>query len=577
MKPVGQRHWRQRKVDGAAVADLARTAGVSGLTARLLVNRGITSAAGAEQFLHGSLAGCHDPLLLRGMKEAVERLVAARREREPVCVHGDYDVDGITATALLMEFFRRVGFDCFYHIPLRMEHGYGLAAAGIHTAAAQGARVIVTVDCGVTAVTGAELCRSLGVDLIITDHHTPEAVLPDACAVINPQQPECRFPFKALAGVGVAFNLLIALRARLREEGMLPDGNQPNLREYLDLVALGTVADVVPLADENRLFVAAGLKELTAGRRPGIAALKQVAGLSGAVSSSDVGFKLAPRLNACGRLEDAARGVELLLTTDPAEAAVIAAELNAGNHERRQIEKEILHEAVALLEAGGDERSGIVLGSPSWHPGVIGIVASRLVERYHRPAVLVALGDDSGRGSGRSIPGFHLYDALAACSGSLLNFGGHRYAAGLTIDPAALDSFRDAFERHAAAVLDPDDLCPELLFDAELAPEEVTAGLPGELAPLEPHGAGNPAPLFLLRQVRVDGRQLLKEKHLKLRLALPGGPVDALAFNRGDFNCSGAVDLVFSPEISVWNGRHRLQLMVRDLRNSDREPETGET
>ena len=569
MEPVRERRWRLREADSAAIAAVARDADVPKLLARLLVNRGITAAAATGRFLNSTLADCHDPFLMRGMKAAVERLVAARQEGETVCVYGDYDVDGITATTLLIEFFRSVGFACFYHIPNRMEHGYGLAEAGIRAAAAGGARVIVSVDCGVTAVAEAELCRTLGIDLIITDHHTPGKVVPDACAILNPHLPECRFPFKLLSGVGVAFNLLIALRTRLREAGSFRNGEAPNLREYLDLVALGTIADIVPLTDENRLFVRFGLKELSSTRRPGIAALKTVAAVTGEVSCYDVGFRLAPRLNACGRLEDATRGVELLLCRDPEVATIIADELDAGNTERQQIEQEILRDARAILESDGKEWFGIVLASKEWHPGVIGIVASRLVELYHRPTVLIALKDGSGRGSGRSIPAFHLYEALAVCSGNLLKFGGHKYAAGLSVTEEALAAFVEEFDAHAAGLLTTDDLQPELLIDAELEPEEISMELPGLIARLEPHGAGNPSPLFLLRRARVIDQRVLKEKHLKLRLALPCGTVDAIAFNRADFGCTGAVDLVFSPEINVWNGRQSLQLKIRDLQHSN--------
>ena len=570
MEPVTERRWKLREADGAVIAAVARATGVTELLARLLANRGLSDAGATERFLTATLADCHDPFLMLGMKAAVERLITARQEAEPVCVYGDYDVDGITSTALLIEFFRSVGFACFYHIPNRMEHGYGLSEAGIRAAAAGGARVIVSVDCGVTAVAEAELCRTLGIDLIITDHHTPGETVPDACAILNPHLPDCRFPFKLLSGVGVAFNLLIALRSRLRDAGCFTNGDAPNLREYLDLVALGTIADIVPLTDENRLFVRFGLKELSATRRPGIAALKLVAAVAGEVSCYDVGFRLAPRLNACGRLEDATRGVELLLCRDPEEAVIIAGELDASNTERRQIEQEILRDARTMVEADDRDRFGIVLASAEWHPGVIGIVASRLVELYHRPTVLIALMDGSGRGSGRSIPAFHLYEALAACSGNLQKFGGHKYAAGLSLSENVLLAFIEEFDAHAAGVLTPDDLMPVLLIDAELAPEDISLELPTLLAKLEPHGAGNPSPLFLLRQVPVIDQRILKEKHLKLKLALPCGPVDAIAFNRADFGCTGLVDLVFSPEINVWKGRQSLQLKIRDLRNCEK-------
>lgn len=568
MEPIKVRHWRLKTPDEARISLMAEQLSIPPLAARLLACRGIETVDQGRKFLSGSLADCYDPFLLSGMAQAVERLVTAWRDVEMVCVYGDYDVDGITATSLLIDFFRTVGIACFYHIPNRMEDGYGLAEAGIRTSAAAGARIIVSVDCGITAVAEAELCLSLGIALIITDHHTPGAIIPRAYAAINPHQPGCSFPFKPIAGVGVAFNLMIALRSRLREAGAF-SGEGPNLRQYLDLVALGTVADVVPLSDINRLFVTVGLKELTAGHRPGIVALKKVAGVSGEVSSFDVGFRLAPRLNACGRLEDATRGVELLLSRTPAEAQALAEELDARNAERQQVEQEILQDACDKLNEVPEECAGIVLASEEWHPGVIGIVASRIVELYHRPTVLVALHDGAGRGSGRSIPGFHLYDALVACSGHLTRFGGHKYAAGLSVAQECLMSFSGEFASVAAAALTEDDLVPEILIDAELTADEVDITLVELLRRLEPFGAGNPSPLFLLREVGVVEQRILKEKHLKLKLRLSNGPVDAIAFNRGDFAVGTKVDIVFTPEINLWKGRNFLQLKIRDIRNCE--------
>ncbi|HJV35662.1 single-stranded-DNA-specific exonuclease RecJ, partial [Geomonas sp.] len=420
MQPVTERSWRMREADPETVDTLARS-GISPLIARLIANRGIREPQAAAGFLSPTLSTLHDPMLLSGMQAAIDRLFLALSRGERVCVHGDYDVDGVTSVALLITFFRGIGLDCFPFIPKRLTEGYGLSSHGVQAAVQGGAKVLVTVDCGITSVAEALLCREAGLDLIITDHHSPPETLPEAFCIINPLQPGCHFPFKSLAGVGVAFQLVIALRARLRAEGRFSALSEPDIREYLDLVALGTVADVVPLVGANRVLVSYGLKQLTAARRAGVQALKEVAGVSGEVGCGAVGFRLAPRINAAGRLEDAALGLELLLTSDPARAKAIALQLDESNAERQAIERATLEQARAMLKEGACRgRKSIVLGSPEWHPGVIGIVASRIAELFHRPAILFALEDGTGKGSGRSIPRFHLLDAIRSCADHLL-------------------------------------------------------------------------------------------------------------------------------------------------------------
>lgn len=571
MEPVRNRRWHLRESSTDDVDVVARRNGVSTLIARIIANRGITNPDAATRFLSSTLADIHDPFLLRGMEEAVTRLSAAIAQRQRICVYGDYDVDGITSVALLVSFLRAVGGDVFYYIPRRLEEGYGLCSEGIEQAVARGAAVIVTVDCGITAVAEAELCAARGIDLIITDHHTPGVSLPTATVIINPLQPGCTFPFKSLAGVGLAFNLAMALRSRLRNEGVFHRTPEPNLREYLDLVALGTVADVVPLVDENRIFVRYGLKELTTSSRAGVLALKKVAGVEGEVTCGMVGFRLAPRLNAAGRLEDAAPGVELLLTDDPRLAEAYAGELDAGNAERQAIEQEILHDALEKVRgtpalAG---RKSIVLASEQWHPGVIGIVASRLVDIFHRPTILIALKQGNGRGSGRSIPAFHLYDALHACSEHLLKFGGHKYAAGLAIEEATLASFVDMFDSVADGLLTPDDLTPELAIDALLSPGEITLDLAQTLETLSPFGMGNPEPVFVLRDATVVERRILKEKHLKLNVSAGGHLFEAIGFNMvPSLHPGDGVELAFTLQINEWRGKKSTQLRMKDVRKA---------
>ena len=569
MQPVTERRWTVRNADEAVVGQLCRELGVGRSVARVLANRGYAEPTAAGSFLEPALAGLHDPFLLAGMSEAVDRLVAARTQRELVCIYGDYDVDGVSSTVLLMDFFRRVGIQCCYHIPHRMDEGYGLSGDGLAMVAKSGARVVVSVDCGITAVEEARWCAGNGLDLIITDHHMPGPEIPSAVAVVNPLQPGCGAPFRQLAGVGLAFKLAVALRARLRGEGAFACGGEPNLREYLDLVALGTIADLVPLVGENRIIARYGLQELTSSRRVGITALKEVAGVSGQVTCGAVGFRLAPRLNAAGRLDDAARGVELLLTDDPVRARELAVELDAGNRERQELEQEILRDALAMVreDPAMHGRRSIVLASPDWHPGVIGIVASRIVELYHRPTVLIALRDGNGKGSGRSIPAFHLRDALTACTDHLLKFGGHRQAAGLAIDESTLAAFVERFDEVATGLLTPDDLLPELTLEGVLEPTEITSQLVRDLERLAPFGIGNPEPLFLVRGARVENRRELQGGHLRLALRYGGHSVAAIGFNMSGHTATADVlDLACSPQLNEWNGRTTVQLKIRDMK-----------
>jgi single-stranded-DNA-specific exonuclease len=573
MSGTTQKQWHVHEPTGVALPlSIGSLDPLLPSIARIIAARGYDSPEAAAAFLSPTLSVMLDPFLLRGMDTAVERLVAARRSNESICIYGDYDVDGITGTALLVSFLRAVGCRCSYFIPNRFDDGYGLNSEAIEQIIADGAELIVSVDCGITAIVEADLCRQRGVDLIIVDHHSPQAVIPDACAVLNPLQPGCSYPFKSLAGVGVAFNLLIALRARLRDQGEFSDGIVPDLREWLDLVALGTIADVVPLIDQNRIYVFQGLKKLSESTRQGITSLKAVAGISGTVSCGQVGFRLAPRLNAAGRMESAVPGVDLLLGTDERETLAISNELDAANAERQQVEKQIFEDAVAMITDGGDYPGcrSIVLASGNWHQGVIGIVASRLVERYHRPTILIALGEDGiGKGSGRSIPGFHLLEALTVCSQHLTRFGGHRYAAGVSLKADDISEFAHAFESAAQGLLGVGDLIPTLNIDAEVQVDQVSEELAHQLKKLEPFGSGNPEPVLMMRGVTVIERRPVGERHIRLRLKKDGRQFAGIAFRMADRDVPALIDIAFYPEMNVWNGKSSLQLRIKDLRPSE--------
>jgi len=566
------KQWKLRNIEEPVSNLLDQHVLIHPLVAGILAGRGYENPENVRSFLSPMLSEMLDPHLLRGMPAAVERLLKARRTQETVCIYGDYDVDGISGTALLVSFLRKTGFVCIYFIPNRFDDGYGLNAESIKCIIALGASLIVSVDCGITAVDEALLCRSLGADLIIVDHHAPKDVIPDACAVLNPLQPGCSYPFKSLAGVGVAFNLLVALRSALREAGAFNGGVVPDLREWLDLVALGTIADVVPLVGQNRLYAYHGLKQLSSSLKPGITALKRVAGITDDVSCGQVGFRLAPRLNAAGRMESAVPGVDLLLSNDEQECQMIASELDAANTERQAIERRIFEEADAMILSANnlEGRRSIVLASTEWHQGVVGIVASRLVERYHRPTILIALTEEgSGKGSGRSIPGFHLLDALTSCSHYLDRFGGHRYAAGIGLREEKVAAFAEFFEIEAARMLTAVDLVPVLSIDAEVQPADITKELAAELKRLEPFGAGNPEPVLMMRGMTVIERRVVGEGHVRLRLLKDKVTFTAIAFRMAERELVGQIDIAFFPEINEWKGSSSVQLRIKDLRPAE--------
>ncbi len=554
----------------SVVSEICSELNVAPLVGRLLALRGYADVDKANQFLNGKLSDLPDPFALKGMLVAVDRLVRAIVSGERILVHGDYDVDGISATALLVEFLSAVGGEVGYHIPLRLKDGYGLSAEAIDKAASQGVNVIVSVDCGVTAVEEARIAADYDIDLIITDHHQPPDDLPQALAIINPHLHDCSFPDKALAGVGVAFFLAAGLRKALREQQYFTDHRpEPDLRHLLDLVALGTIADVVPLTGVNRLLTRVGLQVLNSGKRVGVRALQQVAGIRD-IDAGAVGFKLGPRLNAAGRIEDAALGVKLLLSGDKGESSDIAALLDGFNRERQNIEARTLRQAEKAVAELAEEKRSIVLADVEWHPGVIGIVASRLVERYYRPTFLLAIENGQAKGSGRSTRDIHLYQVLQKCEAHLKGFGGHAAAAGLSVDADSIEGFAACFEQEVAA-LQPEMLCPFIEHDGEVLLEELSVKSLHELTFLSPFGMGNPAPNFAVRHVHIMGLKTVGERHLKFTARQDGYSLPCIAFGMAERQdeLEGDVDLLFVPELNHWNGRTEVQLRVRDFRRAE--------
>ncbi len=534
--------------------------------AQVLVNRGVGDAAAARRFLDPSLEDLHDPFLLRGLDRAVARIEQAALAGERVLIFGDYDVDGITATYLLYSTLRALGARVEFRIPHRTRDGYGLSAAAIEAAAARGFKLVVTVDCGITAVDAVRRACELGVDVVITDHHEPPATLPAACAIVNPHQPGCAYPFKSLAGVGVTFKLVQALLAHR--------GGRARAEEFLDIVAIGTIADVVPLVGENRVLARAGLARLPGSAKLGLRALIDSAGLGGrAISSSHVAFVLAPRINAAGRMGNAEQGLRLLLARDPDEARACAESLEDDNQRRREADERVLAEAAARVETelGWPDCASIVLGSRDWHPGVIGIVASRLVERYQRPTVLVALGGAVGRGSGRSLPGLPLNQLLAECGDLLVAHGGHAFAAGLTVHADHVGALRARLEALVRARVRPEQFMRTLTIDGETRLGACDFELIGWLERMSPHGLDNPEPLFAAREVAVESVSVVGAgRHLKLWLRDATGAAEAIAFGladrAGELRPGACVDVAFVPTRNDWRGDAQLQLRVRDFR-----------
>ncbi|KMP10915.1 single-stranded DNA exonuclease RecJ [Candidatus Nitromaritima sp. SCGC AAA799-C22] len=570
------KRWILRSPAPDRVDELARSLGVSPVVARLLINRKVRTADDARAFLESDLASLHDPFLITGMEPAVDRILKAIADKESIRLFCDYDVDGVTSAAFLTHFFRDLGVEVGYYLPERMKEGYGLNEQAVRTIRDEGDSLMITADCGITSVREVELACSIGLDVIITDHHQVGGDgLPPAVAVLNPHRPDCDYPYRFLSGVGLAFKLAVAVRNALHHKAGWEKEKLPNMRRHLDLVALGTIADVAPLTGENHVLARHGLEVLTTTDKPGLVALKSVADVDNRVGARAVGFALGPRLNAAGRLGKADSGFHLLTSVDLKEAKELARELDETNKERKKIQEQAQEEAEYLTgrEVDLEKDMAIVLASENFHSGVVGIVASRLAEKYFRPVVLIALDKGIGKGSARSIPRFNLHRAFTECAGHLVQFGGHAYAAGLTIEEGKVDSFRDAMNDVGNRILSEEDLIPELLIDTPLDISEIGGALYGQISLMEPFGAENPSPVFLLRGVRVSGLRLIGRERTHVRFQAVQGRerIDAVGFNLArEFSSidteSDSLDLACELQVNDWNGRNKLELKVLDLR-----------
>ena len=574
MEGRSRREWVLRTPDRSLVRGICETTGLSPAAAVILANRGITGGE-AGRFLSGTVEDLSSPFLMMDLEKAAHRLIEAGRRNEPVLIYADYDVDGATGAACLFLFLREIfpGLPVRIHQNHRVTDGYGLIPDRLDSAAASGVKLVVTVDCGISDVAAIRRAADGGMDVIVTDHHLPGATLPPACAVLNPRRRDCGFPEKELAGVGVAFTLVRGLRAMLQGGGSDGEEADARLARYLDLVALGTVADMVPLRGDNRILVKAGMREIRERPRAGLTALLSVAGVDpGTANESDLGFRVGPRLNAAGRMGESRRSSDILVTGDRAEASRLAAELNADNARRQREEERIRGEAEAAVRSGPPVSGlgAVVLADPDWNPGVLGIVASKLAERLFRPTFLLRLEGAEAKGSGRSVDGFPLVDALEELSPLLSRYGGHSQAAGLALPASNLPAFRDGMNRIARGYASARGDAPGIPVDAQVGLGDITPGFMGELERMRPFGIGNEEPVLLAERVRVVRKTPFGAvgQHLKFEVAGDNRRFDVVGFHRAGLPVEegGIADLLFTPQRVSFRGNVRLRLLLRDVR-----------
>lgn len=579
MTPVREYRWTFPDAGSSLpeqekIKTLSDELSISPVLTEILVRRGVDTFERAKAYFRPALNDLHDPFLMDGMDQAVDRIVRAISNKEKLLVYGDYDVDGTNGTALLWTFLNSIQANVGYFIPDRIKDGYGLSVTGVERAKERGVQLLISVDCGITALKPVERARELGLDVIVCDHHEPADVLPDAFAVLDPLKPTCKYPYKTLCGCSVAFKLIQALSRHPVIHPCLEEGEQA-LHQYLDFVALATTADIVNLTGENRVLVKLGLELLNTNPRPGVHALIETSGLKlGNITAGQIVFVLAPRINAVGRLGDATRAVELLTSESFTVALERARVFEDENRNRRKIDEETFLEAQEIVEKflDIDNEGAIILHQETWHPGVIGIVASRLVERYYRPTIMMTTIDGVAKGSARSVAGFDIYQALKRCEDKLVQFGGHKYAAGLSVELDRLDEFKEAFNVVAKELLTEELLTPEIRIDAEIPLNEITPKFVRVLSQFAPFGPGNMRPVFVARNVELYGTpRIVGNNHLKFKVRANGQVFDAIGFNLGPLldrllNGRKTVDLAFSLDEGEYAGESVPQLKIRDLK-----------
>ena len=549
---------------------LAKEFGVHPIISQLILNRHVASLEDAYRYLYPSLNDLHSPFLMQDMKKGVGRLMQALHDGEEIVIYGDYDADGITSVVILYKFIKQLTGKVSYYIPDRVQEGYGLKIPVIDQFKKRSIKLIITVDCGISDIEQIAYAKSIGIDTIVLDHHEIAEQLPEAAACINPNRTDCAFPFKHLAGVGIAFNFLIALRGTLRKEGFWKDGAYPNLKEFLDVVALGTIGDIAPLVGENRIFAKIGLELITEGKRPGIKALKEVSGIDGQlIDSFKASFCLIPRINAAGRIASPLDAVELLLAEDMEEARPLAEKLDLYNRRRQAMEKDILNEILGQLGTNPDleNMNALVFSSEKWHPGVVGIVASRLVDLFSRPTFVISLKNGVGKGSGRSVSDFNMHKGLQQCASLLLSYGGHYRAAGISIKEDDIDEFAIMLDEIIRNSVQSSEMVSQTFIDGECRLQDINLELIHQMSLLAPFGCENPEPVLCTRNLKVSSPVVVGNNHLKFRLTANDVSINAIWFGMGKYLSAvngASLDVVFSPQINYWNGSSDIQLKMKD-------------
>ena len=557
--------WEFYDSDNAKIKEISQKFNISELLATVLVNRNIKTDEEIKLFLNPTRNDFHDPYLMPDMKIAVDRIIKAIDEKEKTMIYGDYDVDGITSITVLSKFLNQCGLNVGYYIPNRLNEGYGLNKKAIKTIADEGYKLIITVDCGISSTEEIDYAYSLGMEVIITDHHEPLDILPNALAIIDCKRKDNKYPFNSLAGVGVSFKLIQAIGQRLN----LPE---KEYLKYLDIVCIGTISDIVPLVDENRVIAKLGLMLIKQTKTPGVKALLKATSYK-EVNSTTVSFGIAPRINACGRMGHEKDALELFLTENIVEAEQITEKLNEYNKQRQNIEKRIFEEAIAKIENNKkNKKNMIILGSENWHHGVIGIVSSKITELYYKPSILICFENDNGKGSGRSIPGFDLHEALCLASDYLEKYGGHEMAVGLSLKKKDFKAFKEKLES-IAENLHTDELTPIIKIDKEITLNDIKIENVKELNLLEPFGESNKTPIFIYRNLKIDSIRALSEgKHLKLTLKDENKIINAIGFNMGKYSeeylIGDKIDVIGVLEINTFNGIESVQINMKDIRKS---------
>lgn len=572
MKQLPVTQWKIKDAGNKDIEDsLIKELGIHPIISQIISNRDFADMEDVHQFLHPSLNNLYSPFLMKDMKAGIERLLKAIHHQEKIVIYGDYDADGITSVAILYKFIKEITPYVSYYIPDRIQEGYGLKNSAIDNFRENNTGLIITVDCGISDHEQIAYARSLGIDTVVLDHHAISGALPPAVANINPNREDCHFPFKELAGVGIAYNFLIALRGSLRKEGFWKKDEFPNLREYLDIVALGTIGDIAPLIDENRIFARIGLELITEGNRPGIKALKEVSGIDcQVIDSFKASFCLIPRINAAGRIASPLDAVALLLTDDITEARMLAGKLDSYNRRRQSTEKMILNEILGKISNNPQfsQMNALVFASDKWHPGVVGIVASRLVDLFSRPSFVISLKDGIGKGSGRSISDFNIYKGIQQCESLLLSYGGHCHAAGISIKEEDVDEFTSLLDKIIYESGQFSDIISRTVIDTECRLTDINMNLLIQMQMLAPFGSRNPEPVLCARNIKVSSPAVVGNNHLRMCVTGDGISCNSIWFTMGDYIHAVAdanLDIVFTPQINQWNGSSDIQLKMKDV------------